>query len=144
MKIVLDTNVLVAGLLSPFGPCAQIVRMISSGHIILYFDSRILSEYREVMHCPKFQFQPDKVATLLDFIRHRGRLVASAPLSHLLPDSRDQPFLEVAVAAQAVCLVTGNQAHFPAKLCQGIKVFSPGDFLAFYRKQNKRDTDERR
>jgi len=28
MKIVLDTNALLAGLLTPFGPCAQIVRMV--------------------------------------------------------------------------------------------------------------------
>ena len=30
MNIVLDTNVLVEGLLSPFGPCGKIVRMVSS------------------------------------------------------------------------------------------------------------------
>ncbi len=135
MKIVLDTNVLVAGLLSPFGPCAEIVRMVSSGNLVLHYDSRILSEYSEVLHRSKFQFNADKVGALLDYIRHRGHLVASSPLSSLLPDPGDQPFLEVTVASQAVCLVTGNQAHFPLKLCQGIKVFSPGEFLVFYRKQ---------
>ena len=31
MKAVVDTNVLVAGLLSPFGPPGEIVRMIASG-----------------------------------------------------------------------------------------------------------------
>ena len=61
MKIVLDTNVLVAGLLSPFGPCAQIVRMVSSGDLTLYFDARILSEYSEVLRRSKFRFQIDKV-----------------------------------------------------------------------------------
>ena len=30
MRIVLDTNVLVSSLLSPFGPPAQVVRMVSS------------------------------------------------------------------------------------------------------------------
>ena len=47
MNIVLDTNVLVAGLLSPFGPCGQIVRMVSSGELTLSFDARILAEYEE-------------------------------------------------------------------------------------------------
>ena len=42
MNIVLDTNVLVAGLLSPFGPCGEIVRMVSSGALTLAFDARIL------------------------------------------------------------------------------------------------------
>ena len=137
MKIVLDTNVLVAGLLSPFGPCAEIVRMLSSGDLTLYFDSRILSEYNEVLRRSKFRFQIDKVVALLEHIENRGQIVASSPLFDLLPDPGDEPFLEVAVAGQAVCLVTGNQAHFPPKQCQGIKVPSPSDFLTFYRRQQK-------
>jgi len=137
MKIVLDTNVLVAGLLSPFGPCAEIVRMVSSGNLTLYFDSRLLSEYSEVLRRSQFRFQIDKVVAVLDHIKHRGHIVASSPLSNSLPDPGDRPFLEVAVAGQAVCLVTGNPAHFPPKLCQRIKVLSPSDFLTFYRKQQK-------
>jgi len=42
MNLVLDTNVLVAGLMSPFGPCGEIVRMVSSGALTLAFDARIL------------------------------------------------------------------------------------------------------
>jgi len=139
MKIVLDTNVLVAGLLSPFGPCAEIVRMLSSSDLTLYFDSRILSEYNEVLRRSKFRFQIDKVVALLDHIENRGQIVASSPLSDLLPDPGDEPFLEVGVAGQAVCLVTGNHAHFPPKQCQGVKVFSPSDFLTFYRRQRKQE-----
>jgi len=133
MNIVLDTNVLVAGLLSPFGPCGQIVRMVSSGDLKLSFDARILAEYEEVLGRPKFQFEKDKVAAFLDHIEHRGFMTASSPLSRSLPDIDDDPFLEVAIAAQASCIVTGNQIHFPSELCQGIKVFAPADFLAFYR-----------
>ena len=35
MKIVLDTNVLVSGLLTPFGASAQIVRMVASGQLVV-------------------------------------------------------------------------------------------------------------
>jgi putative PIN family toxin of toxin-antitoxin system len=137
MKIVLDTNVLVAGLLSPFGPCGEIVRMVSSGEVTLCFDALILAEYSEVLHRSKFGFDKDKVAALLDHIEHRGRTVASSPFPHSLPDPDDEPFLKVAVAGKAVCLVTGNVSHFPAKLCQGRRVYSPSEFLTFYRKQQK-------
>jgi predicted nucleic acid-binding protein len=61
----------------------------------------------------------------------------SSYLSHPLPDSGDQPFLEVAVAGQAVSLVTGNHAHYPPNLRQGVKVLSPSEFLNFYRRQQK-------
>lgn len=138
MKIVVDTNVLVAGLLSPFGPCAEIVRMISSGELTSFFDARILSEYSEVLCRPKFRFDVDRVVALLEHIEYRGHIVSASPLSRPLPDASDEPFLEIAVAGRAVCLVTGNRAHFPAKLCQGVAVVSPGDFLRFYRKQQEK------
>jgi uncharacterized protein len=140
MNIVFDTNVLVAGLLSPFGPCGEIIRMVSSGKVALSVDARILSEYDEVLHRPKFKFQQDKVAALLDYIERRGRKVASSSLLHTLPDPDDRPFLEVAIGGQAACLVTGNQSNFPPKLCMGIKVLSPSQFINFYKKQRIRIT----
>ena len=136
MRIVLDTNVLVAGLLAPFGPCGEIVRMVSSGELVLSFDARILTEYEEVLGRRKFRFEKHRVDALLIFIKHRGSIVASSPLSQSLPDSDDEPFVEVALAAQAACLVTGNKVHFPADLCQGLSVYSPSEFLAFYKKQS--------
>ena len=133
MNVVLDTNVLVAGLLSPFGPCGEIVRMVSSGELTLALDARILTEYQDVLARPKFHFDHDKITVLLDFIEHCGLIVAASPLTQPLPDADDEPFLEVAIAAQAVCLITGNQVHFPSGSCQGMVVLSPSDFLAFYR-----------
>ena len=135
MNIVLGTNVLVSGLLSPFGPCGEIVRMVSSGELTLSLDARILTEYQDVLARPKFNFDKEKVAALLDQIKHRGLMVASSPLSYTLPDQYDEPFLEVALAAQSICIVTGNQAHFPAELCQGVTVLSPRELLVFIRKQ---------
>ena len=86
MNIVIDTNVLVAGLLSPFGACGEIVRMVSAGELTLSFDARILSEYNEVLRRPRFGFDEEKIAALLDYIVYRGRAVAPPPfcLIHFL------------------------------------------------------------
>jgi putative PIN family toxin of toxin-antitoxin system len=140
MKIVLDTNVLVAGLLSPFGPCGEIVRMVSSGEVTLCFDALILTEYSEVLYRSKFEFDKDRVAALLDHIEHRGHTVASSPLRHSLPDPDDEAFLKASIAGEAECLVTGNASHFPSKLVQGRKVLSPSGFLTFYKTQRKLKT----
>ncbi len=137
MKIVLDTNVLVSGLLTPFGPSGEIVRMVFSGELILCIDARILSEYKDVLHRAKFAFNDDHVNILLEFIRQYGQFISSLPLKNRLPDPDDEPFLEVAVAGQAVSLVTGNAVHFPSPLREGVRVLSPSKFVAFYRKQNK-------
>lgn len=133
MRVVLDTNVLVSGLLSPHGPCAAILRMVSSGELILCLDARLLSEYAEVLSRPKFGFDGDDVSLLLMGIEQTGHVVAPAPLAGRLPDPGGEPFLEIALSSQAECLVTGNGAHYPSGLRQGMPVLSPAEFVAAYR-----------
>ena len=129
MRIVLETNVLVSGLLSPFGPPGEIVRMVSSSDLRLCFDARILAEYADVLARPKFGFDEDAVGALLDYIGHAGDAVAPVPLQAGLPDPFDEPFLEVALAGAASCLVTGNLVHYPKHLRQGVSVLSPSEFV---------------
>jgi putative PIN family toxin of toxin-antitoxin system len=141
MKIVLDTNVLVSGLLTPFGSSGEIVRMVSSGELILYMDARILSEYQEVLNRPKFKFDKEHVDILLNFIIKYGQFVSSKPLKNSLPDPDDEPFLEVAITGNVKSLITGNKVHYPYSYREGINVLSPSEFLEYYRKQNK-DTEQ--
>ena len=133
MRIVLDTYVLVAGLLSPFGPPGEIVRMVSSGELMLCLDARALAAYDGVLHRPKFGFAPGPGAALLDFVEYRSRMVASSPLLAPLPDTDDEPLLEIAPAGGAECLVTGNVGHFPEGRRQAVLVVSPAGF----RKHNR-------
>jgi uncharacterized protein len=135
LRIVLDTNVLVSGLLSPFGPPGEIARLVSSGSVTLCLDARILAEYDEVLARPCFGFDQDAVAALLDYLDFAGETVAAEPLHARLPDADDEPFLEVALACGADCLVTGNLAHFPAKTCARMAVLSPSQFMDRYRSQ---------
>jgi len=135
VRIVLDTNVLVAGLLSPFGAPGQIVRLVSSGELALCLDARIFSEYEEVLARPKFGFDRDATATLLDFVAHRGEMTAGSPLACALPDPDDEPLLEVALASAADYLVTGDHAHFPADRCEGCPLVSPAEFIDAYRRR---------
>lgn len=140
MNIVLDTNVLVSGLLTPFGTSGEIVRMVFSGELVLYIDARILSEYQDVLHRPKFNFNKDHIGVLLDFIKQYGQIISSVPLQHPLPDADDEPFLEVAITGKVKSLITGNASHYPELFREGIGIFSPSEFIDFYRKQNKDTT----
>lgn len=138
MKIVLDTNVLVSGLLQPFGPSGQIVRLVASGDLVLCHDPRILAEYQEVLLREKFGFDPDRVGALLDEIRAGGIPTAARPLAVRLPDSDDEPFLEVALAGEAQCLVTGNVKHFPTEARSEVEVLAPRAFIELYRARSGR------
>ena len=129
MRVVVDTNVLVSGLLSPFGPPGVIVGLIAAGRLSLCYDARILAEYREVLHRPAFPFSHVEIATLTAQIEAGGVLGAPVPLARRLPDTDDEPFLEVALATQARFLVTGNGDHFPPDSRCGIQVVSPREFI---------------
>jgi uncharacterized protein len=134
MIVVLDTNVLVSALLQPQGPPGQIALWVAAGDPTLAYDSRILDEYREVLGRAKFRFDPDRVEALLEQIL-RGTPVVARPLPGRLPDPDDEPFLEVALAAGARCLVTGNLQHYPAAVRQGMEVVTPREFIELYRAQ---------
>jgi putative PIN family toxin of toxin-antitoxin system len=134
VKVVVDTNVLVAVLLSPFGPPGEIVRMIASGSLSVAYDARIMAEYVEVLRRPKFSFSTEHVEAFLDQMKVTGEVVAGDPLPTRLLDQGDEPFLEVALAGRVKCLITGNVKHFPPGARQGLRVFTPGEFLDFYRK----------
>jgi putative PIN family toxin of toxin-antitoxin system len=135
VRVVVDTNVLVAGMLSPFGPCGQIVRLVSTDEVSLLLDARILTEYREVLSRPKFSFDPAAVAAVLDYIEYRGETVAGVPLRIPLPDVDDEAFLEVALAGSAEAFVTGNSVHFPRKARAGVDVLTPAEFVELFRQR---------
>ena len=129
MRLVLDTNVLVSGILSPHGPPAAVLRALLTERVTLCFDERILSEYRDVLTRDKFSFDRELVKELVAFLEAAGSATLAAPLSLSLPDAGDQMFIEVAVASRADFLVTGNLKHFPDRAREGVAVVSPREFL---------------
>ncbi len=133
MRIVLDTNVIVSGLLNPRGKPGQIVGWVTSGKLTLCFDARILTEYREVLLRSKFAFHPELASAILEKVEYGGLRVAATLLTTRLPDESDEPFLEVALAGGAAYLVTGNLKHYPHHLRQGVVVVSPKEFVEHYR-----------
>lgn len=133
MRVVLDTNVLVAALGHPIGPCGRLLDLALDGAIEVCVDGRLIEEYSEVLRCPKFRLSSADVEIALDFFRHSGIPVVAHPVNAALPDPDDLPFLEVAVAGDAI-LVTGNRRHFPKQAAGTVTVISPAECLELLRK----------
>jgi uncharacterized protein len=128
-RLVLDTNVVVSGVLTPHGPCASLLAAILNGSAELVLDARIFDEYREVLARPKFSLSPGAVKSLLQGLQDLSEWVLPPPLPpDLLPDPDDLPFLELALATDAI-LVTGNLRHFPATGRRGATVLDPATAL---------------
>jgi putative PIN family toxin of toxin-antitoxin system len=128
MKVVIDTNVLVSGLLTRDGTCGQVIQLAYQKLISWQIDRRILDEYQEVLMRPKFCMVPEDLFEAIDMIVACAEFVTALPLHVTLPDNSDLPFLEVAHASEAA-LVTGNTRHFAKRLCKGVPILTSRQFL---------------
>ncbi len=136
MIIVLDTNVLVSGILKSKSDSGTIVRLVTHGFIQLAYDARIITEYQEVLKRPKFGWSHQDVEALIIQIKDKGVLVSGAFISkEILPDPDDKPFLEVAMSTKERILITGNKKHFPQEACEGVTVISPSEFVEIYKER---------
>jgi putative PIN family toxin of toxin-antitoxin system len=130
MRVVIDTNVMVSGVLNPYGPPGRILSALLPGTIVMLYDERILSEYREVLVRPAFGLSRSDVEVLLEFVEVTGEHISTGPLSLVLPAPTDLPFLEVATSGAADTLITGNSKHFkPRRGQHSVLVTTPADFL---------------
>ena len=129
MIVVLDTNVIISGILKPYSKAAAILHLVADGTIQLAYDLRLVSEYRDVLSRPKFNFAKENVGAFLGQVEQEGLLVSAKPFKIHLPDPDDEPFLEVALSARVEAIITGNKRHFPKKQYEGVKILSPAEFL---------------
>ncbi len=112
MLVVLDTNILVSSLWSKNGAPARVVSMILTGQLIPCYDYRILTEYRQVLSRPRFNFSDGEIDSLLEWIETSGRSIVADPINDPFIDESDKKFYEVAKFCGAI-LITGNLKHFP-------------------------------
>lgn len=132
-RIVLDTNVLVSGMINPHGAPGRIIDLVREGLVELVVDDRILAEYSDVLRRPKFNayFHTSEVRDILVFLNHNAHYVVSTTHVAEIPDLDDAPFLEVALTA-SIPLVTGNAPHFPSQYRRRTSINSPAEFISTY------------
>jgi predicted nucleic acid-binding protein len=115
-------------MLSPFGPPGRIISLLASGQLEPCTDGRVLAEHETVLRRDRLRIDPDAVDELLQLVLRCGLPVGAPPLEMDLPDPSDQPFVAVALAGGASCLVTGNEPHFPRRRCV-VPVVTPAELV---------------
>jgi putative PIN family toxin of toxin-antitoxin system len=128
--VVLDTNILVSGLLHPESSPGVILQRTTERWLPAAYNSAMLQEYQDVLSRPKFSSIAHKSLQLLSIIEKDWQFVITPPLELSLPDPHDAPFLETAIAIRADALITGNLRHFPISARQGIPIVGPAEFLS--------------
>ncbi|MGM9740308.1 MAG: putative toxin-antitoxin system toxin component, PIN family [Candidatus Cryptobacteroides sp.] len=114
---VIDTNVLVSGLLARNGSSAvvKVFEAVMHGRITPVICDEILSEYSDVLNRPKFRLPSSLVASILTSIRQNGIWSERVHIDEIFPDPKDVVFYEIAISKNDSYLVTGNIKHFPSK-----------------------------
>jgi len=130
MLVVLDTNVVVSGLLNGTGFPGRIMDLALDGHFQVAYDDRILGEYEDVLARPELRINPARAREVIAFIELNGCHTEAAPfLLDEFADPDDLPFVEVFITANAQALVTGNIKHFLALITQGMAIHTPASFM---------------
>ena len=134
LKVVLDTNQFVSGLLVAEGPSAHIIDLWRDHKFILAASDHILEEIRRVLKYPhitkKYKLDAKKVSNLLTLLEQEAVIVdASGTLNIIKEDPDDNRILLCAVKSHADYIVSGDKLLLALGAYQGIKIMRPTDFL---------------
>jgi putative PIN family toxin of toxin-antitoxin system len=128
LRVVLDTNVVVSGLLHQKGAPAAILDAATSKQFRCYISESLLDEYREVLTREYLRLDQRRAARFVGNVREVAIVVVPRKKVAVARDPDDDRVMECALEAGADFIVTGNIRDFPAQF-HGVRVITPRDFL---------------
>ena len=110
-RVVLDTNVVVSALVFREGRLAWLREAWAAGRVVPLVSAETLAELVRVLSYPKLKLSEDETKNLLAHYMEHAEAVREAGASVRVPECRDpddRKFLQLAYAAKADALVTGD------------------------------------
>ena len=111
MRVVLDTGILIAALITRDTPPDRIYQAWRKRRFELVTSEWQLEEFRRVSRYPKLRkyLQPIEAGNLINGLRHQALLLDDLPDVELSADPDDNPLLAMAIAGEADYLVSGDK-----------------------------------
>lgn len=129
MKVLLDTNVLIAAFIT-HGTCRDLFEHCIRQHEIIT-SKFILGELEGHLR-KKFKFPESDVRETIDILNTTAKSVEPIPLKEsVCRDPDDDMVLAAALTAKADCIVSGDKDLTDLKQFEGILILKPSEFLAF-------------
>ncbi len=135
VKVVLDTNVFVSGLLVRAGGPARLLDAWRERKYLLVTSPSILAEIRATLNYPrirrKYVIRDEDIDQLIDLLEHEALLVpGQADVSGAIPDDpADEAVLSCAVESGADLIVSGDRHLLELGEYQGIAILTVSEFL---------------
>ncbi len=143
MVITLDTNTLLAALLSQAGSSHRILRLIIQEELKLAISTPVLFEYEAVLKrkelLDKMNLSPGQVEDLLDLlVLLADKRSVYYRLRPNLLDEKDNIFVECAFSSNSRYLITSNTKdfHFGRLKSHPFQVLTPGNFYSLWRRDH--------
>ena len=113
MRVVLDTNVLIAALITKGTPPDRLYQAWLRGEIELVTSVAQIAELAAVLARPRLQkyLDADEAAAIIENIDTRAVILDDLPSVDLSPDPKDNPILAAAIAGNADLIVSGDKTH---------------------------------
>ena len=132
IRVILDTNVIYAGLYSSLGASFQVLDRVEQGTVSIVLSTTLLFEYEEVLkrHQAILKMTASEIDRFLDELCRLGDCQRVHFLWRpQLSDPKDDHLLELAVASGQTSIVTHNTRHFGGAKPFGIKIMTPKKLL---------------
>lgn len=112
-RVVVDTDVIVSGVIVPHGMPNRLLRLWQQGHISLITSPALIHEVGRILHKPsirrKYQVTEEDIAELVGSLQEAEQASPSGPMPFQSRDPKDDIFLAVALSSAADYLVTGDE-----------------------------------
>ncbi len=129
MRIVLDTNVLIASLISR-GKCYALVENSLKVHEIIS-SKFILDELAEKLQ-KKFKYETEDINEALSIFRSKMEIVIPSQLEQqVCRDIDDDWILATALTGKAQCIVTGDKDLLAIARFENIDIIAPVNFQTY-------------
>lgn len=131
-EIVIDTNVIIAGLRSRNGSAFRLLELVGSGQFNIHLSVPLVLEYEDVLlrQLPNLTIDASDIQNFIDFhcavASHHQIFFLWRPY---LRDPKDDMVLELAVKAECDSVVTYNTRDFVGIEQFGINAITPAEFL---------------
>jgi len=126
-RVVLDTSVLISGLLG--GSSVPVLRGWRRGDFTLVISSEIYEEYEAVLKRQKFGLPLTLVEELLSFIKEEAIWVEPDIELDIVRDPSDDKFLEAAVDGKANVVVSNDRDLLDLKCVKDVSIVPPWEFV---------------
>jgi putative PIN family toxin of toxin-antitoxin system len=135
LRVVIDTNVIVSGILSREGAPAELLNAWRERRFLLLSSSTIVAELRTVLQYPriykKYHLSDDDIEQTITLLEHDALLVAGdTNVTGSVPDDpKDEMFLACALDAQADVVVSGDHHLLDLGNFRDIPIITARQFL---------------